>query len=58
MAREMSREEWRAFVMEGTRTAKVAVVRRDGSPSVAPVWELLIRLRPERITTDADVAGY
>ena len=27
--------------MEGTRTAKVAVVRLDGSPLVTPVWFLV-----------------
>ena len=37
----MTREEWRAFLMEGTRTAKVAVVRKDGRPAVAPVWFVL-----------------
>jgi PPOX class probable F420-dependent enzyme len=41
MARRMSRDEWRAFVQEGTRTAKLAVVRADGSPHVAPVWFVL-----------------
>jgi PPOX class probable F420-dependent enzyme len=41
MAREMSHEEWRAFLMEGTRTAKVAVVLKDGRPIVAPVWFVL-----------------
>jgi PPOX class probable F420-dependent enzyme len=38
---QMSREEWRAFVSEGTRTAKVAVTRKDGRPHVAPVWIVL-----------------
>ncbi|MCW3065440.1 MAG: pyridoxamine 5-phosphate oxidase [Solirubrobacterales bacterium] len=37
----MSHEEWRAFLIEGTRTAKVGVVRKDGSPVVAPVWFVL-----------------
>ena len=27
--------------MDGTRTAKVAVVRKDGSPLVTPVWFLV-----------------
>jgi len=39
--REMSRAEWRALVSEGTRTGKLATVRRDGRPHVAPVWVLL-----------------
>ena len=28
----------RAFLLEGTRTGKLATVRADGSPHVAPVW--------------------
>jgi PPOX class probable F420-dependent enzyme len=41
MAHEMSHEEWRAFLTEGTRTAKVGVALRDGRPIVAPVWFVL-----------------
>ncbi|MEU6083686.1 PPOX class F420-dependent oxidoreductase [Streptomyces sp. NPDC047108] len=41
MAAPMTDEEWRAFLGEGTRTAKVATTRADGSPHVAPVWFLL-----------------
>jgi PPOX class probable F420-dependent enzyme len=37
----MSSEEVRAFLAEGTRTAKVATVRKDGSPHVTPVWFVL-----------------
>ena len=36
--REMSPEERRAFLLEGTRTGKLAVTRLDGSPYVLPVW--------------------
>lgn len=36
--REMSLHEIRSFLTTGTRTGKVAVVRRDGSPMVVPVW--------------------
>jgi PPOX class probable F420-dependent enzyme len=39
--RRMSDEEWRLFVMEGTRTGKVATVRKDGRPHVVPVWFVL-----------------
>ena len=39
--REMSAEERRAFLLEGTRTGKLAVTRLDGSPYVLPVWFLL-----------------
>jgi PPOX class probable F420-dependent enzyme len=35
---KMTDSEWRAFVAEGTRTAKLATVRSDGRPHVAPVW--------------------
>ncbi len=41
MAQKMTDEEWRAFVSEGTRTGKLATVRADGSPHVAPIWFLL-----------------
>lgn len=39
--RTMSPDERRAFLLEGTRTAKVAVTRRDGRPHVLPAWFLL-----------------
>jgi len=34
----MSRDERREFLLTGTRTAKVATVRRDGQPHVTPIW--------------------
>lgn len=37
----MTREEWRAFLQHGTRTGKLATVRRDGWPHVVPVWFVL-----------------
>jgi PPOX class probable F420-dependent enzyme len=37
----MERDEWLAFVMSGTRTGKLATVRKDGSPHVAPIWFLV-----------------
>jgi PPOX class probable F420-dependent enzyme len=39
--RSLGAEEIKAFLMEGTRTAKLAVVRKDGSPLVTPVWFLV-----------------
>ena len=39
--RRMSGEEARAFLSEGTRTGKLATVRADGRPHVAPVWFVL-----------------
>ncbi|MES9543516.1 TIGR03618 family F420-dependent PPOX class oxidoreductase [Actinomadura sp. NPDC000600] len=37
----MTESEWRAFVMEGTRTGKAGVTRKDGTPHVTPVWFVL-----------------
>ena len=39
--REMDQQERRRFLSEGTRTAKLATVRADGSPHVVPVWFVL-----------------
>src|SRR3954453_23681541 len=39
--RRMTEDEWRAFVMDGTRTAKGATMRADGRPHVVPVWFVL-----------------
>ena len=33
----MSPEEWRAFLLAGTRTAKLATTRADGRPHVVPI---------------------
>lgn len=37
MAR-ISAEEYREFMIEGTRTAMLATVRKNGRPHVAPIW--------------------
>ena len=34
-------DEQRAFLLHGTRTGKIATVRKNGSPHVVPVWFLL-----------------
>jgi PPOX class probable F420-dependent enzyme len=34
----MSEEEWKAFLTDQPRTAKLATVRQDGRPHVAPIW--------------------
>jgi len=34
----MTPAEWRAFLVTPARTAKLATVRPDGRPHVAPVW--------------------
>ncbi|POX38777.1 PPOX class F420-dependent enzyme [Streptomyces sp. Ru73] len=41
MARKMTKDEWQAFLSAGTRTGKLATVRADGRPHIAPVWFLL-----------------
>jgi PPOX class probable F420-dependent enzyme len=37
----MDRAEWLAFAMQGTRTGKLATVRKNGMPHVAPIWFLI-----------------
>jgi len=39
--REMTDEERRAFLLHGTRTGKLATVRPDGRPHLAPIWFVL-----------------
>jgi PPOX class probable F420-dependent enzyme len=34
----MTREEYRSFMLDRARTAKLATVRADGRPHVAPIW--------------------
>ncbi|MGV9498369.1 PPOX class F420-dependent oxidoreductase [Streptomyces sp. NPDC003642] len=41
MAEKMTEAQWREFVSQGTRTAKLSTVRADGSPHVAPIWFVL-----------------
>ena len=38
---KMTGDEIRDFLTTGTRTGKLAVVRRDGSPMVVPIWFVL-----------------
>src|SRR5215210_3868889 len=35
---KMTPEEYRTFLLERPRTAKLATVRADGRPHVAPIW--------------------
>ena len=37
----MSKMEIKKFLMHGTFTAKLATVKKDGSPHVVPVWFVL-----------------
>ncbi|MEK8169132.1 PPOX class F420-dependent oxidoreductase [Streptomyces sp. M19] len=41
MPQKMTSEQWRAFASEGTRTGKLATVRADGRPHIAPIWFVL-----------------
>jgi PPOX class probable F420-dependent enzyme len=41
MAESMSEDQWRAFVLDGTRTGKLATIRADGGPNLAVMWFLL-----------------
>lgn len=41
MPRDMTAEEIRAFLLHGTRTAKVATTMASGQPHVMPVWFVL-----------------
>jgi PPOX class probable F420-dependent enzyme len=34
----MTPEEWRRFLLAGSRTGKLATVRPDGRPNVVPIW--------------------
>jgi PPOX class probable F420-dependent enzyme len=38
---KMTPEQWHEFVMTGTRTGKLAVIRADGQPHVTPIWFVL-----------------
>ena len=35
---EMTKQEYMDFLLEGTKTGKLATVREDGRPHVVPVW--------------------
>jgi hypothetical protein len=39
--RSLDDEQIRTFLAQGARTAKLAVIRKDGSPLVTPVWFLV-----------------
>lgn len=41
LPREMTADERRVFLTEGTRTAIIATIRADGRPHATPVWYAL-----------------
>jgi hypothetical protein len=53
---QMTEAEWREFVMTGTLTGKLAVVRADGARNGVP-GELLVRLRPTSVVAQRDVSA-
>jgi hypothetical protein len=36
----MTTEQWRAFLLTGSRTAKLATISRDGRPSVVAMHDI------------------
>ncbi|HKD77943.1 MAG TPA: PPOX class F420-dependent oxidoreductase [Ktedonobacterales bacterium] len=38
---KMIKEESQAFLSYGTRTGKIATVRKDGAPHITPIWFVL-----------------
>lgn len=57
MARDMTADERRAFLLEGTRTGKLAVPRANGSPHVVPIWFVLDGDDVIFTTADSNVKG-
>jgi PPOX class probable F420-dependent enzyme len=38
MMQVMGENKWREFMMQGSRTGKLATVREDGRPHLVPIW--------------------
>jgi PPOX class probable F420-dependent enzyme len=53
----MTPEERRSFLLEGTRTGKLAVSRADGAPHVVPIWFVLDGDDIICTTADSNVKG-
>lgn len=54
MAHEMTRDETRSFLLEGTRTGKFATTRADGRSHVTPIWFTLDG--PDLVFTTAETS--
>lgn len=58
----MSQKEIKKFLMQGTFTAKLAIVKKDGSPHVVPIWFGLdddrINRTRERVISDIVFTTY
>jgi len=55
--KEMTVAERRAFLLHGTRTGKLATVRPDGRPHIAPVW-FVLDVQPDGPNGDDDVIVF
>ena len=51
----MSEKEIKKFLMQGTFTAKIATVKKDGSPCVVPVWFVLDEQNNKKVKKIGDV---
>jgi len=54
--RDMPEHEWMAFLSEGTRTGKLAIVLPSGRPTVTPIWFVLDDDRTLWFNTGDDTA--
>ncbi len=55
---QMSHDEYQQFMMHGTRTGKLATVRKDGLPHVVPIWFMLDGDDLIFMTGERTVKGY
>ena len=37
----MDKQQWMAFILDGTRTGKLATVKPNGRPHVVPIWFIM-----------------
>ena len=51
----MSEEEIKKFLTQGTFTAKIATVKKDGSPHVVPIWFVLDEQNNKKVKKIGDV---
>ncbi len=51
----MSEEEIKIFLTQGTFTAKIATVKKDGSPHVVPIWFVLDERNNKKVKKIGDV---
>ncbi|AOS64994.1 PPOX class F420-dependent oxidoreductase [Actinoalloteichus hymeniacidonis] len=54
----MTSRQYENFIQDGTRTAKIATVRADGSPHVTPVWFVLDGDDLVFVTSAASAKGH